>query len=111
VYSDAEQIYTDLGAVWNLRRADSRLRPYGIRRGVRDSRRRPATGWESLTPTEVRVARLVAAGQSNPSIADELFLSRRTVQTHVSHILTKLGAHSRVEIVRKVLGHSDAGRG
>jgi DNA-binding CsgD family transcriptional regulator len=52
---------------------------------------RPVSGWEALTPTEVKVACLVAEGRSNPDVAAELFLSRYTVQTHVSHILAKLG--------------------
>ena len=59
------------------------------------------SGLGALTPTEVKVAGLVAGGESNPDIAAELFLSRNTVQTHVSHILTKLGARSRVEIVTR----------
>ena len=41
------------------------------------------------------MAKLVVAGRSNPEIAAELYLSRSTVQTHVSHILTKLGCRSR----------------
>jgi DNA-binding NarL/FixJ family response regulator len=41
---------------------------------------------------------------SNPDIADELFLSRRTVQTHVSNILAKLRLRSRVEIMRDAVG-------
>ena len=54
-----------------------------------------------LTPTEMKVAGLVAEGMSNPQIAAHLFLSRRTVQTHVSHILAKLQLHSRTEIARE----------
>ena len=84
-------------------RADARLRPLGIRRGVRGARRRPSTGWEALTAAEVKIAELVGAGQSNPDIAAALYLSRSTVQTHVSHILAKLGAHSRMEIARQLL--------
>jgi DNA-binding CsgD family transcriptional regulator len=95
-----------LGAAWDVRRADSRLRPLGIRRGSRGPRRRPATGWHALTPTELRVAHLVAEGRSNPDIAAELALSRRTVQSHVSHILAKLGGHSRVDIAREAVHHS-----
>jgi DNA-binding NarL/FixJ family response regulator len=58
-------------------------------------------GWAALTPSEVKIAELVAEGRSNTEVATELFLSRRTVQSHVSHILTKLGARSRVEIARE----------
>jgi DNA-binding CsgD family transcriptional regulator len=48
---------------------------------------------------------MVARGDSTPEIALGMFLSRRTVQTYISHILAKLGAKSRVEIVREVLRH------
>jgi DNA-binding CsgD family transcriptional regulator len=51
----------------------------------------------------VKVACLVAEGRSNPDVAAALFLSRNTVQTHVSHILTKLGAKGRLDIVREAL--------
>ncbi len=65
---------------------------------ARGSRNRPAAGWASLTPTELRVVHLVAAGQTNPEIAAALFVSRATVKTHVSHALAKLGLSSRSEI-------------
>jgi DNA-binding NarL/FixJ family response regulator len=100
--SDAIRVYLALGAAWDVRRADTRLRGYGIRRGPRTVRRRPTAGWDSLTPTELRVAWLVAEGRSNPDIAAEMLLSRRTVQTHVSSILAKLGFGSRIEIAREV---------
>jgi DNA-binding CsgD family transcriptional regulator len=101
---EAISLYDDLHAHWDIRRAEGRLRPYGIRRGVRGRRgQRAASGWEALTPTEVKIAALVAAGESTSDIARGMFLSRRTVQTHISHILTKLGAKGRVEIVREVL--------
>lgn len=103
-FTEALNVYNALGAVWDLRRVEARLRPYGIRRGPRSLRRRATTGWEALTPAESRVAMLVARGMSNPDIADELFLSRRTVQTHVSNILAKLGLRSRVEIMREAVG-------
>jgi DNA-binding NarL/FixJ family response regulator len=48
---------------------------------------------------------LVAEGLSNPDIAAGLFLSRNTVQTHVSRILAKLGARSRTEIASEVFAH------
>jgi DNA-binding CsgD family transcriptional regulator/tetratricopeptide (TPR) repeat protein len=101
---EAISLYDDLHAHWDIRRAEGRLRSYGIRRGVRGRRgQRAASGWEALTPTEVKIAALVAGGESTSDIARGMFLSRRTVQTHISHILTKLGAKGRVEIVREVL--------
>ena len=93
--------YQALGAQWDIRRAGARLRPFGIHVRRPAYQRRPVSGWGALTPTEVKVAGLVAGGKSNPDIAAELFLSRNTVQTHVSHILTKLSARSRVEIVTR----------
>jgi DNA-binding CsgD family transcriptional regulator len=98
--TDATAIYAGLGATWDIRRADARLRAHGIRRGPRAAHRRAATGWAALTPSEARIAGMVARGLSNPDIASELFLSRRTVQTHVSNILSKLEVRSRTDIMR-----------
>ncbi len=55
----------------------------------RGRRRRPASGWPSLTPTELEVVRLVARHQSNPEIAERLFVSRATVKTHLLHIFAQ----------------------
>ncbi|MBP2477543.1 DNA-binding CsgD family transcriptional regulator/tetratricopeptide (TPR) repeat protein [Crossiella equi] len=100
---EATTRYAAFGAEWDIRRADRRLRELGVRRGVRGPRAgKDVTGWDALTPTELRVAELVADGQSTPGIAAGLFLSPRTVQTHISHILGKLGAKGRVEIAREV---------
>jgi DNA-binding CsgD family transcriptional regulator len=100
--------YAELAAAWDLHRADSRLKDRGIRRGPNSIRRRPTTGWDALTPGERRVARLVGEGQSNADIAAGLFLSPRTVQSHVSRILAKLELSSRVEVVR-ALAERDRG--
>jgi predicted ATPase/class 3 adenylate cyclase/DNA-binding CsgD family transcriptional regulator len=62
------------------------------------TRKRPASGWASLSPTELEVVALVAEGKTNPEIASALTISRATVKTHVSHVLTKLGLGSRSEI-------------
>ena len=106
VMNEAVSLYEDMEARWDIRRADSRLRAYGIRRGVRGRRGpRAASGWEALTPTEIKIAALVARGDSTPDIARSMFLSRRTVQTYISRILAKLGAKGRVEIVREALRH------
>jgi DNA-binding CsgD family transcriptional regulator/tetratricopeptide (TPR) repeat protein len=102
--NEAVSLYEGLQARWDIRRAEGRLRPHGIRRGVRGRRgQRAASGWEALTPTEVKIAALVARGDSTSDIARGMFLSRRTVQTYISRILTKLGAKGRVEIVRETL--------
>jgi DNA-binding CsgD family transcriptional regulator len=106
--NEAVGLYEGLNARWDIRRAEGRLRAYGIRRSVRRRRgQRAASGWEALTPTEVKIAALVAAGGSTSDIATGMWLSRRTVQTHISHILTKLGAKGRVEIVREALRHGN----
>jgi DNA-binding CsgD family transcriptional regulator len=97
--AQAIRLYQDLGAVWDLHRARAHFRAHGLRTRPA-ARRRPATGWQSLTDAEALIASLVAQGQSNPRIAETLYLSRRTVETHVSHILAKLGARSRVDIAR-----------
>lgn len=65
---------------------------------ARGPRKRPKTGWASLTPAELDVARLVVEGLSNPEIGERLFVSRRTIQTHLSHVFAKLGISSRAEL-------------
>jgi DNA-binding NarL/FixJ family response regulator len=110
--TDAARTLRTMGAAWDIRRADARLRPYGVRRGPRSVHRRVTTGWDSLTPSEARIADLVAEGLSNPDIAAKLYLSRRTVQTHVSNILAKLQVNSRAGIMRtaaEVAGGQPAG--
>jgi DNA-binding CsgD family transcriptional regulator len=98
----AVHCYATLGATRDVARLRAGLRGYGIHLASRATRRRPNAGWESLSPTESTVAIRVAQGQSNPMIAEELFLSRRTVESHVAHILAKLGMRSRVEIAAEV---------
>jgi DNA-binding CsgD family transcriptional regulator len=95
-------LYAELGAAWDTSRTEARLRQLGVRRGRRQPLpKRPRRGWEALTDTERRVADLVAEGLSNPDIATRMFLSRSTVQSHVSSILAKLELDSRVELRRR----------
>jgi DNA-binding CsgD family transcriptional regulator len=75
------------------------------RRG-RGDRKRPASGWASLTPGERDVVRLVSEGLSNKDIARRLFVSPRTVQTHLTHVYTKLGLTSRVQLVQEAARHA-----
>lgn len=74
------------------------------RRG-RGERKRPASGWAALTPTERDVVRLVAEGLANNEIAARLFVSRRTVQTHLTHVYAKLGISSRVQLAHEGVSH------
>jgi DNA-binding CsgD family transcriptional regulator/tetratricopeptide (TPR) repeat protein len=100
-FTEAFSVYTELGAEWDLARTQARFRAYGIRRGPHARHRRADHGWNSLTPSEMKIVGLVSQGMSNPEIAAHLFLSRRTVQSHVSHILAKLNLHSRIDIARE----------
>ena len=92
--------YQRMGAVSDRDRALGRVRALGLRRGPRKAHRSSGLGWASLTGTEVRIAGLVRDGLTNREIGARLFVSPRTVQTHVSHILQKTGLRSRVEIAR-----------
>jgi DNA-binding CsgD family transcriptional regulator len=94
---DAVGVYERVGASLNLSRAVAALRDMGPG-GRRRVRRRPLRGWESLTPTELEVVRLVTQGLTNVEIGQRLFISRRTVETHLSHVFGKLGVSSRGEL-------------
>jgi DNA-binding CsgD family transcriptional regulator/tetratricopeptide (TPR) repeat protein len=100
-FSQAAEAYTALGAAVDVARLQTNFRAHGIRRAPRTKHRRVDSGWDSLTPAEVKIAALVEQGLSNPEIAAQLFLSRRTVATHVSHILKKLDVNSRIDIARE----------
>jgi DNA-binding NarL/FixJ family response regulator len=58
-------------------------------------RRTARTGIDALTASELRVARLAARGASNPEIAQELYVSLKTIETHLSHVYSKLGLSGR----------------
>jgi predicted ATPase/class 3 adenylate cyclase/DNA-binding CsgD family transcriptional regulator len=72
----------------------------------RGQRKRPTSGWASLTPTELDVVRLVSEGLANNDIATRLFVSPRTVQTHLTHVYTKLGLASRVQLAQEAARHA-----
>ena len=74
-------------------------------RRSRGARRRPATGWASLTPTELDVVRLVADGLTNPEIGGRLFMSRGTVKAHLSHVYAKLEVANRTELATLATPH------
>ena len=90
--AEAFQAARDQGASLTVREAIAWLRR------MRGERNRPARGWKSLTPTELKVVELVAEGLTNPQIGERLFISRGTVKVHLSHIFAKLGSSSRAEV-------------
>ncbi len=67
------------------------------------ARKRPQAGWDSLTPTELKVVELVAEGLSNPQVAERLFMSPRTVSTHLTHVFAKIGVSSRAELAAQAV--------
>jgi DNA-binding CsgD family transcriptional regulator len=100
-FEQAVEVYEFLGAEADLNRVHAEFRAYGIRRGSHSKHRRAVSGWDSLTDAELKVAAFVEDGLSNPEIAARLMLSRRTVATHVSHILKKLNVTTRTDIARE----------
>jgi len=72
-------------------------------RRARGTRRRPAGGWESLTPTEVQVVELVAQGLTNPQVGERMFISRATVKVHLAHVFQKLDVSSRAELTAQAV--------
>ena len=62
--------------------------------------RRPALrGRDALTPRELRLAEMAAAGRTNREIAEALFITTKTVETHLRHAYAKLGISSRRELL------------
>ncbi|WP_186355680.1 AAA family ATPase [Streptomonospora sp. PA3] len=102
----AAESYERMGAARHAARVDAALRELGVCRGRRGPRRRPETGWESLTATERAVAELVWRGLLYREIGERLFISRRTVETHVLHMFAKLGVNSRRELAEVVRAHT-----
>jgi DNA-binding CsgD family transcriptional regulator len=72
----------------------------------RGERKRPASGWASLTPAELDVVRLVAEGFTNKDVATRLFISPRTVQAHLAHVFAKLGVTSRMQLAHEAARHA-----
>jgi len=68
-------------------------------------RKRPATGWASLTPAELEVVRLAGEGLRNEAIARRLFIAPGTVKVHLTHIFAKLGITTRTELAAQVASH------
>jgi DNA-binding CsgD family transcriptional regulator len=100
VLDGALATYVMLGASRHEARVNQSLRAIGVHRGRRGRRpARPPTGWESLTDAERAVVDLVADGLTNRGIAARLFVSPRTIETHLGHIFAKLGLQARSELI------------
>jgi DNA-binding CsgD family transcriptional regulator len=100
-------IYEKMGAERDAARVRARLRKLGVRRRHWERSERPASGWKSLTPTELSISALCSEGLTNPQIADRLFLSRHTVDFHLRQIFRKLEINSRVALTRLQLRSND----
>jgi DNA-binding CsgD family transcriptional regulator len=87
------------GATRDAARLRSRLRELGVRRRVATADR-PATGWAAMTKSELAVAQLVANGLTNREIAEQLFVSPHTVNSHLRQVFAKLEVNSRVHLTR-----------
>ena len=96
----------EFDAAWGAGAALSTEEAIAYARRGRGERKRPATGWDSLTPTERDVVRLVSEGLGNKDIGDRLFISPRTVQTHLTHVYAKLGLDSRVRLAQEAARRS-----
>lgn len=87
----------DLAERGGMRALADRARRELLATGARP-RRSAVTGVESLTPAEHQVAALAAQGLGNREIAQQLYVTRRTIETHLTHVFTKLGVSSRSEL-------------
>jgi len=96
----------DFDAAWAEGAALSTEEAIAYAQRGRGERKRPATGWASLTPAEHEVVRLVREGLPNKDIATRLFVSPRTVQAHLTHVYTKLGLTSRVQLAQEAARRS-----
>jgi DNA-binding CsgD family transcriptional regulator/tetratricopeptide (TPR) repeat protein len=98
-WEEAIGLYERLDAERDASRVRSQQRLHGVRRGSRRRHVRATSGWESVTETERRVVGLVVQGLSNPEVAERMFISRHTVESHLKSIFRKLDVSSRVELV------------
>ncbi len=98
-----------LGAARDARRITASLRGLGVRTGARGSRTRATTGWDALTDAEREVARLINEGLRNGEIAERLFVSRRTVESHVGRLYSKLQVDTRVALANEIRAQLERG--
>jgi len=98
-------IFRSLGARPWAARTVTELIVAGVREPAGDRPRRGATRLDELTPQELRIARAVGRGLNNAEAAAALFVSRKTVEAHLTRAYRKLGIRSRTELTRVLLVH------
>jgi DNA-binding CsgD family transcriptional regulator len=98
----ARAAYDSFGSVRYRAEAERELRKLGKRIHRRTAHGMGDAGLSSLTERELELARLVVDRKTNPQIAAELFLSQKTVETHLRNIFRKVGVANRVELARAV---------
>ena len=96
----------DFDAAWSEGAALSIEDAVAYAQRGRGERKRVSSGWASLTRAELDVVRLVSEGLGNKDVAARLFVSPRTVQAHLTHIYTKLGLTSRVQLAQEAVRRS-----
>src|SRR5439155_373889 len=99
---DAAAVAEETGAATERAHIDQLLRQLGIRTWRRGARRRASGDLFGLSEREREIANLIAGGASNPDIAGTLFLSRKTVERHVSSILGKLEVKNRAQLAARM---------
>ena len=100
---EALAIWEAAAAAHDAGRVRAAMRELGAKPGARGPRRRALSGWDALTDSELRVLELVREGLTYREIGERLFISRRTVETHVSRVFDKLGVRSRAELAARLL--------
>jgi predicted ATPase/class 3 adenylate cyclase/DNA-binding CsgD family transcriptional regulator len=98
----------DFDAAWAQGAAMSTEEAIAYALRGRGQRNRPSTGWDSLTPAELDVVRLVAEGLTNKDVAARMFISPRTVQSHLAHVFAKLSVSTRTQLAQEASRHASS---
>jgi len=100
-------LYDTLGAEHHHRRLRSDLRAHGVTVRPRRSPPRPTRGWASLTASESTIVDLAGQGLANTQIAERLYVSRRTVESHLGRVYAKLELSTRAQLVAAIARRSE----
>ncbi|MFR0359563.1 helix-turn-helix transcriptional regulator [Streptomyces sediminimaris] len=110
-FEEAAHLAAASGAGRDQERIRRRLRRLGVRTAPARTHPGDRQGWEELTESERKLIPLVVEGLTNRAMADRLYVSVHTVNTHMKHIFTKLGINSRVELTRLAIERGISGDG